>query len=103
MRKSVRSLVVVTALVVLQGAVAIIEAQNAQEAPRTAVIGCLQRAGGRYTLKDVRGGTYTVVGEAQALDVHIGHHVELQGRFQGASDNAPFKAEAVIYIAEKCQ
>ena len=77
MRKSVWSYVLLSTLL-LHAAVATIGAQNAgDQAGRAVVIGCLQRAGGRYTLKDSRAGTYTILGDPKALDIHVGHTVEL--------------------------
>lgn len=103
MRKSVWSSLLLSALL-LHAAVATIGAQNApDQSGRAVVIGCLQRAGGRYTLKDARAGTYVILGDQKELDNHVGHTVELVGRFQGSGDSAPFRADSVIYVSPTCQ
>ncbi len=103
MRKSVGSCVLLSTLL-LHAAVATVDAQgSADRSGRAVVIGCLQRAAGRYTLKDSRAGTHVVLGDQKELDNHVGHTVELVGRFEGSGDSAPFRAESIVYISSTCQ
>jgi hypothetical protein len=45
----------------------------------TTVQGCLQAAGGRYSLKASDGMIYKLTGEADKLKEHVGHEVEITG------------------------
>jgi hypothetical protein len=83
-----------------------ISAQGTPKPGEIIVIGCLQRAGqNALTLKDFRSGvSYRIEGDANSLDWHVGHQLEIHGTLaSGATADAPrIRAGQVMYIAPKC-
>lgn len=104
MRQSAWLMSVLTAFL-LQTSATLLDAQGSAGSQRRAsLIGCVQRAGARYTLKDSRSGVvHPVLGDSAVLDYHVGHTVELVGVFQGSGDNPPFQIESVAYISPTCK
>jgi hypothetical protein len=89
-------------------------APAAQAAPKGPVevilIGCLERAGNNYTLKDFRdGNTYqinapaNVVAPAESLAWHAGHQLEVKGTLEPGGGATRLRASSIAYLAAKCQ
>ena len=89
-------------------------APAAQAAPRGPVevilIGCLERAGNNYTLKDFRdSNTYqinapaNVVAPAESLAWHAGHQLEVKGTLEPGGGAARLRASSITYVSAKCQ
>ena len=60
----------------------------------TTVEGCLQSAGGGYTLTDKSGTTYQLSGDTSKLAEHVGHEVQITGTASAGSSGAGASASA---------
>jgi hypothetical protein len=83
----------------------------AQSQPHEVVtIGCLERAGNAYVLKDFRDGTAfqinaspQVAAPAENLDWHIGHELEVHGTLEGTAQGAlRLRATQIVYVSRTC-
>jgi hypothetical protein len=85
---------------------ATIIAVSAQTTPKTIhLIGCVQKNGGAYILKDTRApdDSYRLDGTAEDLEFHAGHFVEVVGSITDAATNpVRFKVASVIYLSQTC-
>ena len=85
---------------------AMVIAVSAQTTSKTIhVIGCVQKNGGAYILKDTRApdDTYRLDGTAEDLEFHVGHLVEVVGSITDAATNPQrFKVASVIYVSPTC-
>jgi hypothetical protein len=69
------------------------------------IIGCVQRAStSAYILKDIRADdSYRLDGNADDLDFHAGHFVEVIGSLTDTTTNPPrLKISSVIYLSRTC-
>jgi hypothetical protein len=81
-------------------------AVSAQTTPKTIhIIGCVQKNGAAYVLKDTRApdDLYRLDANAEQLDFHTGHFVEVVGSITDAATNPPrVKVASFIYLSPKC-
>jgi hypothetical protein len=87
------------------------QATPASTTVKATVIGCISRqagaAGGRprYAITDTRGDSptvYTLEGDRDQLDFHVGHTVEVSGAVSGADKSPTLKVAALVYVSTSC-
>jgi len=81
-------------------------AVSAQTTPKTIhIIGCVQKNGAAYVLKDTRApdDVYRLDATADDLDFHTGHFVEVVGSLTDVATNPPrLKVASFIYLSRTC-
>jgi hypothetical protein len=82
-------------------------AVSAQTTPKTIhILGCVQKNGAAYVLKDLRApdDLYRLdAANADDLDFHTGHYVEVVGTITDAATNPPrVKVASFIYLSRTC-
>ena len=69
------------------------------------IVGCVQKSGGSYILNDTRArdDRYRLDANAEDLDFHTGHFVEVVGSITDAATNpVRLKVTSFIYISQTC-
>jgi hypothetical protein len=110
LRATLGLVVLVQALVQARGQQAAQSSTQSQTRP-VIVIGCLERVGNAYVLKDLRDGTQfqidapaQVVAPAESLDWHVGHKLEIHGTLESTASQGMMRlrATAIIYVSRTC-
>jgi hypothetical protein len=87
------------------GAIAVTAAQGTQKPVEIVVIGCLERSGQGFAMKDYRSGALHVLeAKPEMIDWHVGHKIEVKGTVQSGSkpESIRVKVESVAYISPTC-